>query len=112
MFSRATFVTLGFAMFIEIVFFGQVAGYAQISPAFALRGRVTTSIPAKSIRIVAENPKTKGVAVAETTADENGNYELANLHPSLQKALSETRAGEVTAPVLLDAGVEIFARCS
>jgi tetratricopeptide (TPR) repeat protein len=79
MFSRATFVTLGFAMFIEIVFFGQVAGYAQISPAFALRGRVTTSIPAKSIRIVAENPKTKGVAVAETTADENGNYELANL---------------------------------
>ena len=41
-----------------------------ISPAFAVRGRVTTSIPAESIRIVAEDPKAKGVAAAETTADE------------------------------------------
>jgi Tfp pilus assembly protein PilF len=67
------------AVFIGALFFGQVPAYAQISPAFALRGRVTTSIPAKSIRIVAEDPKAKGVAAAETTADENGNYELSNL---------------------------------
>jgi Flp pilus assembly protein TadD len=67
------------AVFIGMLFFGQIAAYAQISSAFAVRGRVTTNIPAKSIRIIAEDPKAKGVAVAETTADEDGNYELANL---------------------------------
>ena len=79
MLSRAIHTALGFAVFFGMLFCGQVAAYAQTTPAFALRGRVTTSIPAKSIRIVAENPKTKGVTVAETTADEHGNYELANL---------------------------------
>jgi len=79
MFSRAISRTLGFAAFIAMLFFGQAGAYAQNSPALAVRGRVTTSIPATSIRIVAENPKAKGVAVAETTADEHGNYELANL---------------------------------
>ena len=79
MFSRAIHMALGSAIFIGMLIFGQAAAYAQIYPGFALRGRVTTSIPAKSIRIVAENPKAKGVAVAETTADENGNYELADL---------------------------------
>jgi Flp pilus assembly protein TadD len=77
--SSATYMTLGSAVIIGMLFFGQVAAYAQISPAFAVRGRVTTEIPAKSIRIVAEDPKAKGGAVVETTADEHGNYELANL---------------------------------
>jgi Flp pilus assembly protein TadD len=58
---------------------GQISAYAQTSPAFSVRGRVTTSFPAKSIRIVAEDPKAKGVMVAEATADEEGNYELSNL---------------------------------
>jgi len=79
MFSRAISMTQGSAVFIGMLFFGQVAAYAQISPALSLRGRVTTSIPVKSIRIVVENPKAKGVAAAETTADEHGNYELSNL---------------------------------
>jgi tetratricopeptide (TPR) repeat protein len=35
--------------------------------------------PAKSIRVVAEDPKGKGVAVAEANVDEDGNYELSNL---------------------------------
>jgi len=58
---------------------GHIPGYAQVRPAFAIRGRVTASVPAKSIRIVVEDPKAKGVVVAETTADEDGSYELTNL---------------------------------
>jgi parvulin-like peptidyl-prolyl isomerase len=40
-----------------------------------------------------------------------GTYPMANLHPDLQKALLETKPGEVAMPVMLDAGVFIFARC-
>lgn len=40
-----------------------------------------------------------------------GNYEVAVLHPELQKALAQTQSGEVAMPIMLDAGVEIFARC-
>jgi tetratricopeptide (TPR) repeat protein len=79
MFSRAIGMTLCFTVLVGMLFLGQVVAYAQISPAFAVRGRITTSIPAKSIRVVAEDPKAKGVAVTEATADEDGNYELTNL---------------------------------
>ena len=64
---------------IGMLFLGPIAAYAQTQPAFAIRGRVTASVSAKSIRVVIEDPKAKGVAFAETTADENGNYELTNL---------------------------------
>jgi Tfp pilus assembly protein PilF len=67
------------AVFGGMLFSGHEAASAQTSPAFAVRGRVTTSIPAKSIRVVAEDPKAKGVAVAEATVDEDGDYELSNL---------------------------------
>jgi peptidyl-prolyl cis-trans isomerase SurA len=40
-----------------------------------------------------------------------GNYEVAILHPELQKALAQTQSGEVAMPIMLDAGIEIFARC-
>jgi peptidyl-prolyl cis-trans isomerase SurA len=40
-----------------------------------------------------------------------GNYEVGILHPELQKALAQTPSGEVAMPILLDAGIEIFARC-
>jgi peptidyl-prolyl cis-trans isomerase SurA len=40
-----------------------------------------------------------------------GNVELSGLHPELQKALAQTQSGEVAMPIMLDAGVEIFARC-
>lgn len=76
---RATCMTLCFAVFAGILFFGHASAYAQISPTFAVRGRITTSLPAKSIRVVAEDPKAKGVAVAEAKVDEDGNYELSNL---------------------------------
>jgi tetratricopeptide (TPR) repeat protein len=62
-----------------MLFSGHEAAYAQISPSFAVRGRVTTSIPARSIRVIVEDPKAKGVPVAEAIADEEGNYELTNL---------------------------------
>jgi peptidyl-prolyl cis-trans isomerase SurA len=40
-----------------------------------------------------------------------GNYDVSVLHPILQKALAETKSGEIAMPIMLDAGVEIFARC-
>jgi peptidyl-prolyl cis-trans isomerase SurA len=40
-----------------------------------------------------------------------GDFKLADLDTKLQQALAETKSGEVAAPVLLDAGVEVFARC-
>jgi hypothetical protein len=40
-----------------------------------------------------------------------GNYPLAGLHPDLQKAVAETKSGEVAMPVKMDAGVFIYARC-
>ena len=55
------------------------SGFAQTSPVFAVRGRITSSPPSESIRIVIEDPKAKGVPVLETTADESGRYELTNL---------------------------------
>jgi len=79
MFSRAFRMSLCIAFFGGMLFSGNGAAYAQTSPAFAVRGRVTTSIPAKSIRVVAEDPKAKGVSVAEAIADDEGNYELTNL---------------------------------
>ncbi len=79
MLSRINRVVLCAAALIGILALGHVRGYAQVPPAFAVRGRVTTSIPAKSIRVVFEDPKAKGVALADTTADKDGNYELANL---------------------------------
>jgi Flp pilus assembly protein TadD len=79
MFSRAISMAPCSAVLIGILFLSQVAAYAQTSPAFAVRGRVTASVPAKSIRVVAEDPKVKGVSIAETTVDEAGNYELTNL---------------------------------
>jgi peptidyl-prolyl cis-trans isomerase SurA len=40
-----------------------------------------------------------------------GDFKVDGLHPELQKALAQTQPGEVAMPILLDAGVEIFARC-
>ena len=62
-----------FAALAAMLFLGSMQANAQTSPAFAVRGRITTSIPSKSIRIVVEDPKAKGASVAETTVDEDGN---------------------------------------
>ena len=44
--------------------------------------------------------------------ENRGNQLLAELHPDLQKALAQTKSGEVAMPVLIpDFGVEIFVRC-
>jgi peptidyl-prolyl cis-trans isomerase SurA len=40
-----------------------------------------------------------------------GNMKPADLSPDIQKALSETPAGETTVPLRSDAGVELIARC-
>jgi tetratricopeptide (TPR) repeat protein len=79
MFSRAICMASCSAVFIGVLFFGQRSAFAQTSPELAVRGRITTSLPAKSIRIVAEDPKAKGVTAAETIADKDGNYEFPNL---------------------------------
>jgi len=62
-----------------MIVLGHVPGFAQMQPAFVVSGRITTSVPVKSVRIVLEDPKKKGVAVAEATVDEDGRYELRNL---------------------------------
>jgi tetratricopeptide (TPR) repeat protein len=67
-------------MFMGMIALGHLPGYAQMQPGFVVSGRITASVPAKSIRIVLEDPKKKGVAVAETTVDEDGRYELRNLN--------------------------------
>jgi peptidyl-prolyl cis-trans isomerase SurA len=40
-----------------------------------------------------------------------GDFKVSDLNPELQKVLAETKPGETAAPVVLDAGVEIFMRC-
>jgi tetratricopeptide (TPR) repeat protein len=79
MFSRAFGMAPCIAVLGGMLFWRQPPAFAQSSLTFSVRGRVTTSIPSKSIRIVAEDPKAKGVTVAEATADEQGNYEFSNL---------------------------------
>ena len=79
MFSRAFCLSPCIAALVGMLLFGNISASAQTSPAFSVRGRVTTSLSAKSIRIVAEDPKAKGVAVAEASLDEDGNYEFSNL---------------------------------
>ena len=65
--------------FTAAVVVSPAAGFAQNSDGFLVRGRITSSTPSESIRIVIEDPRKKGVAVLETMADENGKYELAPL---------------------------------
>jgi len=67
------------AVFIAFFICSCASGFAQTPPEFAVRGRITSSAPAESIRIVIEDPRMKGAPVLETAADENGNYELTNL---------------------------------
>ena len=40
-----------------------------------------------------------------------GDTKLADLSPQIQKALKNTRPGEVAAPFLSEAGVELIGRC-
>ena len=70
---------MGAGALIATGIFGCLPGSAQTPPEFFVRGRITSSAPSESIRIVVEDPRKKGVPVMETMADDGGNYELNNL---------------------------------
>jgi len=78
MFSLANRMSLCIVSLFLMVTLGHAAD-AQTLPTFVVRGRITTSFPANSIRVVVEDPKVKGVTVAETIVEEDGSYELSNL---------------------------------
>ena len=57
---------------------------------------------------ISKDPVLKG-----GTFENMGDFLLTNLHPDVQKALAETKSGEVAMPILLnDVGIVIFARCA
>jgi tetratricopeptide (TPR) repeat protein len=79
MFRQSVRAALCSGSLIGVVLACHLPVHAQMTPSFVVSGRITTSVPAKSVRIVLEDPKKKGVAIAETTVDEDGSYELRNL---------------------------------
>src|SRR5678815_213839 len=54
------------------------SAFAQI-PEFTLQGLITVDKPAKSIRVVLQDPKEKNVEVASVDASKHGNYEIRGL---------------------------------
>lgn len=64
----------------------------------------TTSCDA--LQKISENPQLKGSIFMAL-----GTVKLADVSEQMQKALAETKSGEVAAPFASDAGVEIIARC-
>ncbi len=60
----------------------------------------------EALEKIAQDPILKGSVFMKL-----GNPLLTDLHPELQKALAQTKAGEAAMPVQLDAGVEILVRC-
>lgn len=55
---------------------------------------------------ISQDPVLKG-----STFQNMGNYEISGLNAEVQKALAETKAGEVAMPIMLDVGIFVFARC-
>jgi cytochrome c-type biogenesis protein CcmH/NrfG len=76
---RIVRVVLRAGLLTGILALGPIPEFGQVQPTFVVRGHVGTSVPAESIRIVVEDPKAKGAVAAETTAKDDGSYELTNL---------------------------------